>query len=136
VHFLFLLASLAMLAVTAQFVAFPITPGAIWKPVAAGSSPEWRVIAVLAVSVGFPFLILSRLDRCCRYGSVALNQDLRIGLRAFQRGISAGLLSYPFLAERFLVLRTQAWGWSVVYGLFLFAYGACAWGATRECLNQ
>jgi len=59
VHFLFLLASLAMLAVTAVSWPSPITPGAIWKPVAAGSSPEWRVIAVLAVSVGFPFLILS-----------------------------------------------------------------------------
>jgi hypothetical protein len=42
-------------------------------------------------------------------------------------GSLLGLLSYPFLAERFLLLRTQAWVWSVVYALFLFAYGACAW---------
>src|SRR5258708_18603349 len=36
VHFLFLLASLAMLAVTAVPWPSPIRPGAIWKPVGAG----------------------------------------------------------------------------------------------------
>lgn len=138
VHFLFLLASLAMLAVTAQSWPSPITPGAIWKPIAAGSSPEWRLIIVLAVSVGFPFLILSTTGPLLQVWVSRTQRGSPYRLYALSNaGSLLGLLSYPFLAERFLVLRTQAWVWSVVYALFLFAYGACAWvlrgqGATVE----
>jgi len=128
VHFLFLLASLAMLAVTAVSWPSPITPGAIWKPVAAGSSPEWRVIAVLAVSVGFPFLILSTTGPLLQVWVSRAQPGSPYRLYALSNvGSLLGLLSYPFLAERFLVLRTQAWGWSVAYALFLFSYGACTW---------
>src|SRR6267154_3798078 len=128
VHFLFLLASLAMLAVTAVSWPSPITPGAIWKPIAAGSSPEWRVIAVLAVSVGFPFLILSTTGPLLQVWVSRAQPGSPYRLYALSNaGSLLGLLSYPFLAERFLVLRTQAWVWSVVYALFLFAYAACAW---------
>jgi hypothetical protein len=128
VHFLFLLASLAMLAVTAGSWPSPITPGAVWKPVAAGSSPEWRVIAVLAVSVGFPFLILSTTGPLLQVWVSRAQPGSPYRLYALSNaGSLLGLLSYPFLAERFLLLRTQAWVWSVVYALFLCAYGACAW---------
>src|SRR5258708_17670942 len=57
-HFAFLLASLAVLAVMAHRWPSPITPSAVWKPVP-GGSPEWRVIFLLFVNVGVPFLILS-----------------------------------------------------------------------------
>src|SRR6266852_363344 len=128
VHFLFLLASLAMLAVTAQSWPSPITPGAIWKPVAAGSSPEWRVIAVLAVSVGFPFLILSTTGPLLQVWLSRAQPGSPYRLYALSNaGSLLGLLSYPFLAERFLVLRTQAWVWSGAYALFLVAYGSCTW---------
>src|SRR6266446_2200664 len=55
-HFAFLFASLVVLAVTAHQWPSPITPSAVLKPVP-GGFPEWRVISVLVVSVGFPFLI-------------------------------------------------------------------------------
>ena len=58
--------------------------------------------------------------------------------------IKNGLLSYPFLEERLLLLRTQAWLWSAGYALFLFAYGTCAWavaegfpqGRTAVCYSR
>jgi len=128
VHFVFLLASLAMLAAMAQSWPSPITPGAIWKPVATGSSPEWRVIAVLAVSVGFPFLILSTTGPLLQVWLSRAQPGSPYRLYALSNvGSLLGLLSYPFLAERFLPVRTQAWVWSASYALFLLAYGACTW---------
>ena len=128
VHFVFLLASLAMLALMARSWPSPITPGAIWKPIAAGSSPEWRVIAVLAVSVGFPFLILSTTGPLLQAWVSRAQPGSPYRLYALSNvGSLLGLLSYPFVAERFLLLRTQAWVWSAAYALFLLAYGACTW---------
>jgi hypothetical protein len=126
-HFAFLLASLAVLAVMAHRWPSPITPSAVWKPVP-GGSPEWRVILVLFVSVGFPFLILSTTGPLLQVWLSRAQPGSPYRLYALSNvGSLLGLLSYPFLEERFLLLRTQAWVWSAGYGLFLVAYGACTW---------
>ena len=52
----------------------PITPSEAWKP-DPGDSPTWRILLVLAVSVGAPYLLLSAtgplLSRCSRTPSPA-----------------------------------------------------------------
>src|SRR5258708_2900996 len=126
-HFAFLLASLAVLAVMAYRWPSPILPSSVWKPVP-GGSPEWRVIFVLFVSVGFPFLILSTTGPLLQVWLSRAQPGSPYRLYALSNvGSLLGLLSYPFLEERFLLLRTQAWVWSAGYGLFLVAYGACTW---------
>jgi hypothetical protein len=127
VHFVLLLASLAALTFMAYRWPSPITPGAVWKP-EAGSSPEWRVLCVLVVSVGFPFLILSTTGPLLQVWLSRAQSGSPYRFYALSNaGSLLGILSYPFLEERFLFLRTQAWLWSVTYGIFLVAYGACAW---------
>jgi hypothetical protein len=131
-HFALLLASLTLLAAMAYRWPTPITPGTAWKPVP-GGSPEWRVICVLAVSVGFPFLILSTTGPLLQVWLTRAQPGSPYRLYALSNaGSLLGILSYPFLEERFLFLRTQAWIWSVGYGLFLIAYGACAFGLQRH----
>lgn len=131
-HIAFLLASLAVLAVMAYLWPSPITPGAAWKPVPEGS-PEWRVIRVLAVSVGFPFLILSTTGPLLQVWFSRAQPGSPYRLYALSNlGSLLGLLSYPFLEERFLFLRAQAWVWSVGYGLFLLGYGACVLAIQRD----
>ena len=125
-HFTFLLASFAVLAVMAHQWPSPITPGTAWKPVP-GGSPEWQVISVLVVSVGFPFLMLSTTGPLLQIWLSRAQPGSPYRLYALSNaGSLLGLLSYPFLEERFLSLHTQALLWSAGYGLFLLSYGACA----------
>jgi hypothetical protein len=132
VHLVFLLASLAVLAVMAYRWPSPITADASWKPVP-GGSPVWQVICLLAVSVGFPFLILSATGPLLQVWLSRTQPGSPYRYYALSNaGSILGLLSYPFLEERFLLLRTQAWVWSAGYGLFLLACGACAWVLQRH----
>jgi hypothetical protein len=132
-HFALLLASLAGLAAMAFHWPSPITPGATWKP-GPGTSPEWRVILVLGLGVGFPFLILSTTGPLLQVWLSRSQLDSPYRLYAWSNvGSLLGLLSYPFLEERFFPLRAQAWFWSAAYALFLLAYGACAWVVQKRC---
>jgi hypothetical protein len=131
-HLVLLLASLAVLAAMAFHWPSPITPGVAWKP-AAGTSPEWRVTLVLALGIGFPFVILSTTGPLLQVWLSRTQIDSPYPLYAWSNaGSLLGLLSYPFLEERLLLLRTQAWLWSAGYALFLFAYGTCAWALQRD----
>ena len=37
----------------------PIVPSEWWKPVASGADPTWRILALLGVSVGLPYLLVA-----------------------------------------------------------------------------
>jgi hypothetical protein len=131
-HLLSLLASLAVLTVLALHWSSPITPGPIWKPLP-GTSPELRVALVLALGVGFPFLILSTTGPLLQVWLSRAQLDSPYRLYAWSNtGSLLGLLSYPFFEERWLLLRTQAWLWSAGYALFLLAYAACSWTAQKH----
>ena len=131
-HFAFLFVSLVVLAIMAYRWPSPITPGEAWRPLPE-ESPEWRVIIVLAASVGFPFLILSTTGPLLQVWLSREQQGSPYRLYALSNlGSLLGLVSYPFLEERFLFLRAQAWIWSVAYCLFLLGYGACAWVLQRH----
>ena len=134
-HVAFLWASAVAVAVMAYRWPSPITPSAAWRPAPEGS-PEWQVILVLAISVGFPFLILSTTGPLLQVWQSRSKAGSPYRLYALSNaGSLLGLLSYPFLEERFLLLRTQAWIWSAGYGLFLLAYGACAWMLQKRSSN-
>ena len=89
----------------------PITPSDVWKP-AASDDPTLRIIALLSVSVGLPYLILSTTSPLLSRWLARLDRSLDPGrfFAASNLGSFVGLLSYPFLFERFMATQTQTIG--------------------------
>jgi hypothetical protein len=107
----------------------PITPSEAWKP----EGPAWpvaRILGLLAVSIGVPFLVLSATAPLLQ-GWFNLTRPGASPYRLYalsNLGSLLALLSYPFVVERTVALRAQTLGWSA--GFVLFAVG-CAWCAWR-----
>lgn len=116
----FLLFSILLLALMALSWPSPITPGAAWKP-HPDSNPTLLILRFLLVSVGLPFFLLSTTGPLLQYWFSQRNPGVSpYRLYSLSNlGSLLGLLSYPFLIEPNLYLRTQAWLWSA--GYFLFA---------------
>jgi hypothetical protein len=108
----------------------PIVPSEAWKPTGL-ESPASRILGVLAFTVGVPYLILSsttplmqawfarEMPGTSPYRFYALSN----------LGSFLGLLSYPFVVEPNLTLRTQAYLWSSLFVGFAALAGWCAWRA-------
>jgi spermidine synthase len=128
VHAALILASIAVL---------PILPNAAWqaKP---GEDPTWRVLGVLATSVGLPYGLLSATSPLLQ-SWYAARGDGGLPYRYFalsNAGSMAALLFYPIGVEPFLRGREQAWLWSFAYFLFaLLCIGSArfaSWSADRR----
>ena len=110
VHALLILASIAVL---------PILPNAVWVP-KPGEDPTWKVLAVLATSVGLPYALLSSTSPLLQ-SWYAARQSGGLPYRYFalsNAGSMAALLFYPVGIEPFLRGHDQAWLWSGAYFLF------------------
>lgn len=112
VHLLFLGASLAFL---------PIIPNeAVWKPVTA-EDPTWRILALLGVTLGFPYMALSSTGPLLqnwfgrRYPGIPPYRLYALS----NLGSLLALVAYPFLIEPELSRMNQASWWS--WGFFGFA---------------
>ncbi len=105
----------------------PITPGANWRP-AADANPTWTIVWYLLASIGLPFFLLSTTSPLLQHWyAQALPGRSPYRLYALSNaGSLLGLLSYPFLAEPYWGLRTQAWVWTASYLLAALAYAGCA----------
>lgn len=118
-HGILLLGSLALL---------PIAPGAHWRP-APGSDPAWRILALLATSIGLPFLLLSATSPLVqtwyarrRPGAQPYHLFALSNLASF-----LALLSYPFLVEPRTTTNAQLCGWSWLFVVFVAFCAAAAW---------
>lgn len=109
VHVPLLLASLLVL---------PILPSAAWKPVG-GQDPTLRIIGLLTLTVGPPFLVLSTCGPLLQ--AWFSRGDARpYRLFAVSNAASlAGLLSYPLLLEPLVGAHLQADLWSAAYAAFV-----------------
>ncbi len=116
IHALVLLGALACL---------PLAPNPAWKAVA-GSDPTWRVLGLLAASVGIPYLALSATSPLLQTWYARTHPDQPpYWLFAMSNAASlAALLAYPVLIEPLLSTRQQSWIWSAL--LCLFA-ASCLW---------
>ena len=105
--------------IAASLAVLPIVPDASWAPPGAGD-PTVRVVAVLAASVGIPYLLLSATGPLLQAWYVsATGSAAPYRLFALSNaGSMIGLLSYPILVEPLLAARAQAGAWSVAYGAF------------------
>jgi len=107
--------------------ATPITPGPAWRPVDS-SAPVLKIVEILLVCIGLPFLILSSTSSLVQKWFSILNPGKSpYGFYMISNiGSMLALVTYPFLFEPFFRLRTQATIWSSVYIIFLLICGACA----------
>jgi hypothetical protein len=122
---------LAVLA--ASLAALPIVPNAAWKVAAAGN-PSLRILALLAVTVGAPYFLLSSTSPLLQAWYARENRKgMPYRLFALSNGASMlALLSYPLLVEPNLPTRVQAIAWSVGYVAFAALCGLTAWRSSRQ----
>jgi len=120
-------AHLAMLAASLLFL--PIAPrAALWKT-ASSADPSGRILLLLPATIGGPYLLLSAtgplLQRWLTLSEPGKSPWRLYALSNF--GSFLALLSYPFVLEPFLRLRTQVAIWSVLYAAFAALCGWTAW---------
>ncbi len=129
-HVALLLLSLLLLAALAIVWGSPILAGAGWKP-ADPQRPVERILVLLAVSVGLPYLLLSSTSPLLQAWAARTHPSARVyRLYALSNlGSLLALVSYPPLVERFLPLRAQAWIWAGTYAAFAAGSIFCAWRA-------
>lgn len=107
----------------------PLHLPAGWEP-PAQSNPVLWILALLLVSVGLPFFVLSSntpiLQRWFADSSHHQARDPYFLYAASNAGSLAGLLSYPLLLEPLLRLSQQSRWWSFGYVFFVATSGICA----------
>lgn len=124
---------LHMALLGASLLALPITPAEAWKPTGP-ESPAWRLIALLTMSVGAPYLLLA--------GTTPLLHDwfgrTKGGRSAYRlyavsnAGSLLALLTYPVIIEPLMAVRLQGVGWSWVYGVLALGLAGFGWQLTRR----
>jgi hypothetical protein len=108
----------------------PIGPRAdLWKPLAS-ADPSGRILWLLVATISGPYLVLSATAPLLqRWYSLSRPGESPYRLYALGNlGSFLALLSYPFVVEPLLRLRTQAWIWS---GLYVAFAAVCGWTAWR-----
>src|SRR5579864_5785673 len=111
-----------------SLAALPILPNPAWRTVAVGN-PSWRILALLALTIGLPYFLLSSTSPLLQ-AWYARTHPSGMPYRLFALSNLASmlaLLSYPVLVEPNLAARTQAGIWSVAYGAFTVLCGITAW---------
>src|SRR5438874_1956415 len=117
---------IALLALAAATL--PLAAGAAWKP-AGGEDPTWRILGLLATSVGLPYFALSTTGPLVQ-AWYARSREGAAPYRLFalsNLGSMLALVSYPLAVEPLLALGTQAAVWSAGFALFALACAALAW---------
>ena len=108
-HITLVLVSLLLMGATALAWRSPITPGANWQP-ADADSPVLHLLALLTVSIGLPYFVLSATAPllqswfACEYRGVSPYRLYSLS----NLGSLLALVSYPFLVEPNLSVRSQA----------------------------
>jgi hypothetical protein len=117
----------------ASLAALPIVPGPGWKHSGAGQ-PSLTILALLTVTVGLPYFLLSSTSPLLQaWYARTHKRGLPYRFFALSNLFSMlALLSYPFVIEPSLALRTQSLAWSAGYGGFALLCGWTAWRVPAE----
>jgi hypothetical protein len=105
----------------------PLLPDDAWKPTGQ-EKPVPLILLLLSMSIGLPYVLLSATSPLLqRWFSLAGHGEGTYRLYAVSNaGSLLGLLSYPFVTERFLALPVQAAVWAVAFILFSTGCVVCA----------
>lgn len=132
------LAQIALLVLV--LLLLPITPADSWKP-ADASDPTWRIVALLAVTVGGPYLVLATTSPLITRWFASLdpkaNPSQLFAVSNF--GSFLGLLSYPFAFEGMMSTTMQTKVWSIAFVLYAALFAACAritWRARKSVIDE
>src|SRR5271170_3345357 len=91
--------------------------------------PAWRILGLLTVSIGMPFVLLSATSPLLQtwYACRASGRSPYHLFALSNLASLLALLSFPFLIEPHLSSRHQAALWSATYGLFVACCALSAW---------
>jgi hypothetical protein len=106
----------------------PILPAEAWKP-ADPAAPIFRILGLLAATVGLPYMMLSSTSPLLQAWYVQANPGA-IPYRLFalsNAGSMLALLSYPIAIEPNLTLRQQAIAWSIGFAAFVLLCSYLGW---------
>ncbi len=120
--------ALALLAL----LVLPIIAPESWKPVG-GEEPISRILMLLAVTIGLPYVLLSTTSPLIQSYFARLNPG-RDPYRLFALSNTASLIAlvaYPVVIEPFVGTRLQAVGWSVLFAVFVLLVATLAWRVSR-----
>ncbi|MBZ5591516.1 MAG: fused MFS/spermidine synthase [Acidobacteriia bacterium] len=112
----------------ASILTLPVIPGAAWKPLG-NEDPSWRILGLLAVTLGLPYLLLSATTPMLQ-AWYARTHENATPYRLFalsNAGSMLALVSYPVLVEPVFSTGHQAWTWSAAYLGFVLLCGSVAW---------
>jgi hypothetical protein len=110
----------------------PILAPESWKP-AGGEEPISRILMLLLVTIGLPYVLLSTTSPLIQSYFARLNPG-RDPYRLFALSNAASLLAlvaYPVLIEPFVGTRMQALGWSALFAVFVVLLATLAWRLSR-----
>ena len=116
-------ATLLLIAITR----LPIIPDPSWKPTD-GDDPTWRILGLLAVTVGLPYFVLSTTGPLVQaWFSRAYAGRSPYRLYSLSNiGSLLALVSYPFVIEPTWNVVVQSWVWSGLFVLFALLCGISA----------
>ena len=116
-----------------SLLALPIAADPSWKGRTL-TTPSLGVLALLATTVGLPYLLLSTTGPLIQSWYAHSNRNgAPYRLYALSNLASMlALLSYPVLVEPRLALRAQSVLWSAAYAAFAALCAASAWWAARH----
>lgn len=127
IHGTLILAGLALLGIAWWRWGSPLIPSDAWKPTG-NDAPQLRILTLLLVSIGLPFFLLSTTSPLLQHWqtqSAPEGKAWRL-YAVSNTGSLLGLLSYPFLIERFFTIPLQAIGWAAAFAMFAFGAAAIA----------
>ncbi len=110
----------------------PVLAATAWKP-ASASHPLLRILGLLAVGVGFPYVMLAATTPLLQswFGRSRPGASPYRLYALSNAGSLLAILAFPFLIEPSIPLRSQTWIWAGAYGLFAALCGWCALGYVR-----
>lgn len=120
----------ALLAISLALL--PLIPDASWKP-DGNENPAWRILALLIVTIGLPYFLLSTTSPLIQAWFARTNPG-KNPYRLFALSNLASmlaLLSYPLGIEPWLTTSLQAQIWTAIYVIFVALCCAAAWHSLR-----
>jgi hypothetical protein len=111
----------------------PIAPNASWRP-QPGGDPAWRILGLLTVTIGLPFILLSATSPLVQtwYARVRSGSEPYHLFALSNLASLLALLSFPFLIEPRIPSHRQAMLWSTLFGVFVGLCSIAAWLARRR----
>lgn len=130
---------LHLFLLVSAFTVLPIAVAANWSPPTDGAPVAW-LIALLGVSIGLPFFVLSAtaplLQKWFAHTNHRDASNPYFLYAASNFGSILALLAYPVLFEPFLGLNEQSRAWTIAYGGLAILMAASALLLRRHFVND